>query len=33
MSKVNTMEHDNIYVRYTLITIGIIIQSIGVNGF
>lgn len=33
MSKVNTMEHDNIYVRYTLITIGIIIQAIGVNGF
>ena len=32
MSKVNTMEQDNIYVRYTLITLGIIIQAIGVNG-
>lgn len=33
MSKVNTMEQDNIYVRYTIIIVGITIMSIGVNGF
>ena len=33
MSKVNTMEQDNIYVRYLIIMIGITIMSIGVNGF
>ena len=33
MSKVNTMEHDNIYVRYAIIIVGIIIMSIGINGF
>lgn len=33
MSKVNTMEHDNIYVRYSIIIVGITIMSIGVNGF
>lgn len=33
MSKVNTMEQDNIYVRYLIIIIGITIMSIGVNGF
>ncbi|MEG1409905.1 MAG: YitT family protein [Terrisporobacter sp.] len=33
MSKVSTIEHDNIYVRYTIITVGIIIMSIGINGF
>lgn len=33
MSKVNTMEQDNIYVRYSIIMIGITIMSIGVNGF
>lgn len=33
MSKVNTMEQDNIYVRYIIIIIGITIMSIGVNGF
>ena len=33
MSKVNTMEQDNIYVRYSIIIIGITIMSIGVNGF
>lgn len=33
MSKVNTMEQDNIYVRYSIIIVGIIIMSIGVNGF
>lgn len=33
MSKVNTMEQDNIYVRYSIIIVGIAIMSIGVNGF
>lgn len=33
MSKVNTMEQDNIYVRYSIIIVGITIMSIGVNGF
>lgn len=33
MSKVNTMEHENIYVRYSIIIVGITIMSIGVNGF
>ena len=33
MSKVNTAEQDNIYVRYSIIIIGITIMSIGVNGF
>lgn len=33
MSKVNTMEQDNIYVRYIIIIVGITIMSIGVNGF
>lgn len=33
MSKVNTMEQDNIYVRYAIIIVGITIMSIGVNGF
>ena len=31
MSKVNTMEQDNIYVRYSIIIVGITIMSIGVN--
>ena len=33
MSKINTMEQDNIYVRYSIIIVGITIMSIGVNGF
>lgn len=33
MSKVNTMEYDNIFVRYIIIIIGLIIMSIGINGF
>ena len=33
MSKVNTIEYDNIYVRYSIITVGIVIMSIGINGF
>lgn len=33
MSKVNTMEQDNIFVRYSLIIVGIFIMCIGVNGF
>ena len=33
MSKVNTMEQDNIYIRYSIIIVGITIMSIGVNGF
>lgn len=33
MSKVNTVEQDNIYVRYSIIIVGITIMSIGVNGF
>lgn len=33
MSKVNTMEQDNIYIRYIIIIVGITIMSIGVNGF
>ena len=33
MSKVNTIEYDNIYVRYFIIIVGITIMSIGVNGF
>ena len=33
MSKVNTMEQDNIYVRYSIIIVGITIMSIGVNEF
>ncbi|WP_276629322.1 YitT family protein, partial [Terrisporobacter hibernicus] len=27
------MEHENIYVRYSIIIVGITIMSIGVNGF
>ena len=33
MSKVNTMEQDNICIRYAIIIVGITILSIGVNGF
>ena len=33
MGKVNTVEYDNIYVRYSIIIIGIFIMSIGINGF
>ena len=33
MSKVNTIEQDNIFVRYLIIIFGITILSIGINGF
>lgn len=33
MSKVNTVLEDNIFIRYVVIIIGMIISSIGINGF
>lgn len=33
MSKVNTVIEDNIFLRYIVITIGMIIACIGINGF
>ena len=33
MSKVNTVLEDNLFVRYTVIIIGMLIACIGINGF